>query len=228
MFINDIDKLQTLGFNVTKTKDLQTVVEHGKPFFIKGTNRNIPATLNEDTKAYTVTFSGYPLQNVLQESIYQPKTPLLAEINVVKPGYNIAETVEAAASSLTSVAFEDLHPGQPFRKLDETVATVYVKVDNTTYKMIGNTIGSVLENYMDGKVEVFTEMFDEGFGTLTPEQKQDIVDNAPPSIQDRQGFVDAIIDDIDNIAGLETMEDDELEVLLDELFALYAASQQQN
>ena len=223
MFINDCTQLQAMGFKVTKTKELQTVVEHSKPFLVKGTVRNIPATLNEDTNTYTVTFSGYPVQNVLQESIYQPKTPLLAEINVASNVAPKTESVDAGKSSLSPTSFGELAVGKTFRKLDETAAA-YVKVDDTTYKMIGNTIGSVLENYMEGKVQVFTEMFDEDFSALTPEQKQDIVNHAPAGLSDRQQFIDAIIDDIDNIAGLETIDDEELEMLLDDLFALYAGT----
>ena len=72
MFTNNIDELNELGFIITRTNDVQTVVEHTKSFIIKGSETEITAPFNDTTNKYTVTLSGYPVSNELQESIRQP------------------------------------------------------------------------------------------------------------------------------------------------------------
>lgn len=225
MFTNKLDELKQLGFSVKKTQDVQTVVEHAEAFYIQGSAGDIKAPFNEDTGTYMVTISGYPSNNELSESFKHPHLPFLSTINeaaLQQKQQEVEELAQKNEPKLVTIQFSKLEEGATFYKQADETSTPFVKIDETSYRRADESIGSSLELYAKESDEVFVvEMMDD-ISMLTPEQKQNIVDHTPKGLGQDE-FTAHVVDEIDNIAGLEMLSDDELSDLVDELFRLYMA-----
>jgi hypothetical protein len=216
MLTNDVTALKENNFSITKNLNMQTVVEHTQPFFIKGTAGDIAAPFNTDTKKYTVTLSGHPVRDQLSESIVQHSMPLIASMNsFVEPE---DEQEESPTSKLATKLFSELENDSIFYRSNDANAAQYRKIDTTTFKRVGESIGSSLELYATANQEVFITEMD--FSLLTPDQKTNIVQHTPSGMDEAE-FSDHVVNEIDNIAGLETLSDDELSDLVDELYSMY-------
>lgn len=222
MYTNTIDELKQNKFTITKTRDIQTVVEHVDLFYVKGTAGEISAPFNDETGMYTVTFSGHPVNNQLSESILQHPMPLLASINATPVQSNEVDDQKTAdeTTKLQTKQFSELEDGAIFYRSADVSSAMYTKVDTSAFKRVGESIASSLELYARDTDQVFiVEMMDD-FSTLTHEQKVDIVQHTPQGLSS-QDFADHAAQEIDNIAGLESLTDDELSDLITELYTLY-------
>lgn len=223
MFTNKLDELKQLGFSIKKTRDVQTVVEHKELFYVRGSAGEIKAPFNEDTGTYMVTISGYPSNNQLSEAFKRPYLPFLSMINEEVANREHQQVEQAAQQNmpkLVATQFSKLEEGANFFKQFDENSTSFIKIDEMSYRRADETIGSALELYAKESDEVFViEMMDD-ISVLTPEQKQDIVDHTPKGL-DHDEFSAHVADEIDNIAGLELLSDEELSDLIDELYTLY-------
>ncbi len=230
MFTNKIDELSKLGFVITKTADVQTVIEHTKPFLIQGSESEVDAPYNDVTEKYTVTFSGYPVANNLQENIRQPIIPLFAEIHNTEIQSTKQEQEELADKSpkLIETTFGEIDVDGVFlRSSDFATNRPYVKVDNTSCKRDGDSIASVLETVLSQDevvyIEQLEEMTDTDYNTLSPEQKNNIIFAASDGLSEHE-FNEFAAMELENIAGMEALEDEVFADLVEELYHMYASS----
>lgn len=223
MFTNKVEELKQQGFSVKKTRDVQTIIEHKESFFVKGSAGDVKSPYNDETGTYMVTVSGYETNGQLSESFRRPHLPFLTSIN--ESALNAereknSQQEQVNDDSLAEKTFSELAEGDIFYKADDASSVKFVKIDEIAYRRSDSSIGGSLDLYAKDDDKVFVvEMMDD-ISVLTPEQKQDIVDHTPKGL-DHDSFVAHVADEIDNIAGLEMLNDDELSDLIDELYGMY-------
>lgn len=223
MFSNNVEQLKQQGFKISKTHDLQTVVEHAEQFVVQGSAGEIKAPFNDETNTYRVTISGHATNGELTESFKRPYLPFLATLNEESNRLE-AQALEQQATNTTNVVqkkFSELEEGDTFFKESSETATAYVKLDEVSYKRSDSSIASSLNQIAKLNDSVFVVEMDDSMEMLSPEQKRNIVDHVPEKGLDKEHFTSFVIDDIDNIAGLEMLNDDQLSDLIDELYQLY-------
>ncbi len=223
MKTNNIEKLRENGFSVNKTKDINTVISHDKPFkLVREGKEDYSVPINENNQ-YTVTVGGYPEDNQIAYTVVQYETPLIYEINesAKQSVVEIPETVDTdTLVKFESADFGNLGINTVFYKTDDGNGVPYVKVDETVYVKSGNTIGSAIELVADSDEKVFVEMLDDELTSLSIEQKKDIVDHAPEGLSP-EDFAEYVAHDLENIPGLETLGDEDVEALISSLSQLY-------
>lgn len=223
MFSNNVEQLKQQGFKISKTHDLQTVVEHAEKFVVQGSAGEIQAPFNDETNTYRVTISGHATNGELTESFKRPYLPFLATLNEESNRLEAAE-LERSTEDQTNVvekSFSDLQEGDTFFKEPNDKAVQYVKLDEVSYKRSDSSIASSLSQIAKSEDSVFVIEMTDDMAALTPEQKQNIVDHVPEKGLGKEQFTSFVIDDIDNIAGLEMLDDDGLSDLIDELYQMY-------
>ena len=225
MKTNNTDDLKVNGFSIEKTKDVNTIITHNKPFkLVREGKADFAVPLNEDTGKYSVTIGGYPDNGQISYDVVQYTTPLLVELNEAA-NRNVAEQAISddndAVITLKSVVFEDVAVNADFFKSEDGSGVKYVKVDETTYVKAGNTIGASIELVASKSDTVFVaEMFEDDITSLSVEQKKNIVDHAPEGLSP-DDFAEYVGHDLENIPGLESLDDDDLDQLIQSLSHMY-------
>lgn len=225
MNTNKIAELNESGFTVTKTQDVNTVIEHSKPFkLVREGKDDYAVPLNEDTNTYAVTIGGYPTNGEIDYNVVQYATPLIFEIN---ESAKLAVAEEAKSTDniereeLRDAVFEEIALKTEFYKSDDVNSARFVKIDETTYVKAGNTIGTSIELVAKLTDKVFVaEQFDDDIDSLSPEQKQDVVNHAPEGLSP-DDFAEYVGHDLENIPGLESLDDQSLDALIQELSHMY-------
>lgn len=217
MFTKDIEVLENKGFVITKLPMLQTQVTHRDPFVVESTGDNVQAVLLEDIGWYSMIFSGYPIGNELQESIQQHITPLIHAINDSSKEKEEKDKEETDHVASFEALFSNLKIGDSFTK--EEGGYGYKKVTETTCTKEGSPITSALELPIVGDTLVFVES---EFGRLTPDQKADVVKHVSPGLQ-HDDFAEEVLMQFENIAGMDTLSDDQIRLLVDEMYEMYTS-----
>jgi hypothetical protein len=227
--MKDIKQLQELGFNVTKTKALTTVVEHSKPFDIVTTSGQFASVLNESTNQYSVTFSGLCSSGQIPHDVQlqTPKT-LLQSINEAANAKPAQIDVTPTKTSKSTVKFATLSINESYSK-DEQASSTYVKVSDTTARKL-NSIGSQLEIFVESDFDVYP--FDDNGAEFTDGDIEHYIETCPfvdefaaqlqggqPNEQQINQLRAQVADDLENIPGLESLDDQGREVIIGKLVA---------
>jgi len=227
MFTDQIDDLEQRGFTITKTRDVQTILEHSNPFTVKGSERDIPAPFNDTTNKFTVTFSGYPVSNTLQENVRQHTLPLFNSINelINKLPNEDESTNEASQPNLVETTFGQLDINSEFmRSNDFTKHRPYIKIDNTSCKRNDDSIGSVLETVLSNDEIVYIQpLVEMDYSALSPDQKRSIVHAAQEGLSESE-FNEYAANELEDVAGVETLEEDAYADLIEELYQMYSTT----
>lgn len=221
MKTQQISQLKEHGFTVRKTADLQTIVAHDKPFIVHGENGVYRVPLKEGK--YEVTFAGMSSNGVVPFLIEQTAFPFLLDLqtkHAERQRIVESQTGSPSRQTLTSVAFSKLKEGQHFFK-DEVKSAKYRKTGDSTYTKCSQ-LTEGFELIAEAEMTVFVEYENIDIG-LTPEQKQDIVASIPAGLS-RFEFDETLGMMIEDIPGLEVLDDEALEALHLELYDLYSKS----
>lgn len=219
MKTNKINELVNEGFKVNKTPDLQTEVTHANPFVIHGDNGVYKAHLKEGQ--YCITFASMCSNGATPFMIEQTDYPLLNDVQAridEQARIEKEETEqleEAVGPRVQKTLFGDLKEGDSFSK-DENMTFSYRKTGEHSYQKQSQLVEG-FDMIGKSEMEVFVEMFDTA---LTSEQKADIVRHMQPGLN-RDMFDEELGMAIENIPGMEMMDEQELMALHDELFAMY-------
>lgn len=214
MKTNIINELQQQGFDVKRTSKFTTVVTYDKPFNILGESGKIQA-LSIDNQ-YSVTFNSLCSKGLLPNDIEHLELPLLADL-VQKRNKKINEKQTERPTYMT-VKFADLMENQTFYK-DTSAVSQYHKTGDCTY-VKESDIAQDFQLIMSSDTEVLVEM---DYSMLTPEQKNNIVTSLQKGLSDDQ-FVDQVSMQLENIAGMDTLNDKQLQQLYSELLNLYKSN----
>lgn len=224
MNTNNIQDLRDAGFVVEKTKDVNTIITHSKPFKLVREGKDDFAVPIDEQNEYSVTVGGYPSNHEIDYNVVQYATPFLFELNEsIK--HNIDKSVEtddnASSLKVNPAIFSDLTESAVFYKTSDGKGTAFVKVDESTYIKAGDTIGASIELVAEATDEVFVvEMLEDETTSLSVEQKKNIVDHAPEGLSP-DDFTEYVGHDLENIPGLEDLDDVAYEALVKSLSQMY-------
>ncbi|MFY0658110.1 MAG: hypothetical protein JXR12_15335 [Neptunomonas phycophila] len=224
MNTNNIQKLRDGGFTIEKTKDVNTVIAHDKPFKLVREGKDDYSVPLDESGKYSVTIGGYPSNGEIDYSVVQYATPFIFELNESAKQMVVEsdESVDNISSvSLKAVKFAELNEKAEFYKTEDGKGTAFMKVDESTYVKAGNTIGASIELVADAKDDVYVaEMLDDEITSLSVEQKKNIVDHAPEGLSP-DDFAEYVGHDLENIPGLESLDDEAYEALVHSLTQMY-------
>lgn len=226
-FIDDINVLTEMGYIVETTSTYNTIIRHEKPFTVSGDNDSERFDAVNDGGLYEAVVIGYPIGNKVPASVIVKDNSLIAECvqavaKKLDEASNTADNNKQSEKKLKITQFGALSEGDTFfinnPNTDDSLTRECVKTGNGRYRVVEG-IGSDLELSRADEDEVY--IGESHMTTLSIEQKLDLVKHMPKGL-DRITFGEQIMDQIDNIPGLETMSDEHVAGLVDELFDLYS------
>lgn len=212
-----ISQLKTHGFDVTRiTATASTVIEHENLFIVEGTHGPVQAVKNEDTNKYTITFSSLCTSDNVPYEVNMVSCALLASINesANQTEQRRIDALNVQPATKVTVTFKDVWIGETFSK--PSSSSTYIKIDEQSYAK-QSSIASTMLMFMEADDNVEVDPFNVG---LTDEQKWDIVFSVPERAAP-EDVAKWIMMDLDNIPGVEDLDDRDKHKVANELLAMW-------
>jgi len=212
-----IAQLKQQGFDVSKTRDLTTVISHTTPFNIHGHNGVQTATATNSR--YSVVFEGLCTNGAIPVDVQLSKFPLIQNAIQQHKEPTVPQTRKAVYET---VDFADVENGVSFRKpsdLDKTYrktsqqSYVVEQHSGSTKSLLGQTPLHVTTSF-----DVIVETFDPTM--LTPDQMVQLVSDWPPGLE-LSDFAEMVGSSLEDIGGMEMMGNRARQQLVKKLFQVY-------